>query len=267
MSCASWLRLLLVVSIAGLGGGLLRASDERAAAPDAQKDSEGREPVQNIAKKSPEEIEGNGAAIRKALLTKTKVDATAVPLEEFLNKLAGEHGLPLLIDKGAFADEGVQLDHPVTLQLADVTLRSALALILDPLQLTWVIEDEVLKVTSAANAAERLETRVYDVRKLVSRGEFSDLMEAITACVQPDSWEEAEGPASIGECRSAQAIVLRASAAVRLSLHRRLRILHRNIGGVDSRSRGPRKLEAGRRRGNAIRSAHINRYPANPRSP
>jgi hypothetical protein len=61
----------------------------------------------------------------------------------------------------------VQLDTPVTLKLAGVSLRSVLKLLLEPSQLTWLIEDEVMKITTATKASDRLSVRVYPVGDLV----------------------------------------------------------------------------------------------------
>jgi len=42
-----------------------------------------------------------------------------------------------------------------------------LKLLLEPVQLTYVIEDEVMKITTASKAGEKLQTRVYPVADLV----------------------------------------------------------------------------------------------------
>jgi len=51
--------------------------------------------------------------------------------------------------------------------LSGITLRSALKILLQDLQLTYVIEDEVMKITTVDLANERLSTRVYPVGDLV----------------------------------------------------------------------------------------------------
>jgi hypothetical protein len=48
-----------------------------------------------------------------------------------------------------------------------ITLRSALRLLLQPLGLTYIIEDEVMKITTQAKADEKTSTRVYPVGDLV----------------------------------------------------------------------------------------------------
>ncbi|MDA0590319.1 MAG: hypothetical protein O3C17_20145, partial [Planctomycetota bacterium] len=53
------------------------------------------------------------------------------------------------------------------LVLSGITLRSGLKILLKDLNLTYVIEDEVMKITTVDLANERLSTRVYPVGDLV----------------------------------------------------------------------------------------------------
>ena len=55
----------------------------------------------------------------------------------------------LYLDPQGLAEEGVTTDTPVTINLRqEIMLKSALNLILEPLHLSYVIKDEVLKITS-----------------------------------------------------------------------------------------------------------------------
>jgi uncharacterized membrane protein YgcG len=105
--------------------------------------------------------------IRRALSQPTTVEFLDLPLEDAITFLKEYHNINIYIDKATLADEGVALDQPVTLKLAGVTLRSVLKLLLEPVQLTYVIEDEVMKITTSAKAGEKLQTRVYPVGDLV----------------------------------------------------------------------------------------------------
>ena len=116
-------------------------------------------------------------------------------LEEAIDLIARRHDIPILPAwNGALADESIDRDLPVSLQVTGVTLQSALKLLLEPLGLTWVIEDEVLKITTQAAADRILETRVYDVRKLEDGGIEPDrLAEALRETVRPHTWKR-HGP-------------------------------------------------------------------------
>ena len=105
--------------------------------------------------------------IRRALSQPTTVEFLDLPLEDAITFLKEYHNINIYIDKPTLTDEGVAIDQPVTLKLAGVTFRSVLKLLLEPVQLTYVIEDEVMKITTSAKAGEKLQTRVYPVGDLV----------------------------------------------------------------------------------------------------
>jgi hypothetical protein len=61
----------------------------------------------------------------------------------------------------------VAIDEPINRTLSGITLRSAMKIILEPLGLTYIIEDEVMKITTIIAADEKLSSRVYPVGDLV----------------------------------------------------------------------------------------------------
>jgi hypothetical protein len=105
--------------------------------------------------------------IRRTLSKPTTVEFLDLPLEDCITFLKEYHNINIWLDKPTLTDEGVALDQPITLKLGGVTLRSVLKLLLEPVQLTYVIEDEVMKITTSAKAGEKLTTRVYPVGDLV----------------------------------------------------------------------------------------------------
>ncbi|MFM9960019.1 MAG: VWA domain-containing protein [Planctomycetaceae bacterium] len=97
----------------------------------------------------------------------TEIAFTDTPLTDVVQFLSDYHGIPIIIDNEALVEEGIQPDSPVTRTLTGVKLRSALKIILQPLLLSYVIEDEVMKITTATKEKDRLQTRVYPVGDLV----------------------------------------------------------------------------------------------------
>ena len=97
----------------------------------------------------------------------TEIAFTDTPLTDVVTFLSDYHNIPIIIDNEALQEEGIAPDTAVTRTLTGVKLRSALKIILQPLQLSYVIEDEVMKITTAAKEKERLQTRVYPVGDLV----------------------------------------------------------------------------------------------------
>lgn len=142
--------------------------------------------------------------LRQALLEKTRFSFVEVPLQEAVGRLAEQHQLPLRLDEAKLSDEGIEIEQPVTLTVSDISLRSGLKLLLHPLQLTFVVEDEVIKITTAGSACELLEIRIYDVENLVHLpgevgADFQPLIDLIFATVSPDTWDTVGGEGSLPE--------------------------------------------------------------------
>ncbi len=111
----------------------------------------------------------NEQRIQQALKDTTEVQFTDQPLKDALEYLEDLHKIEIWIDQPALADAGISTDQQVNLVMSGITLRSALRLLLEPLQLTYVIEDEVMKITTQEKADEKMSTRVYPVADLVIR--------------------------------------------------------------------------------------------------
>ena len=105
--------------------------------------------------------------IRKTLDAPTDVDFIEMPLKDALRYLQDLHGINIWLNSARIADEGVSTDQPITLQLTGVRFRSALKLMLEPLALSYVVDDDILKITTAVDASEAISTRVYPIGDLV----------------------------------------------------------------------------------------------------
>ncbi|MBM4094015.1 MAG: VWA domain-containing protein, partial [Planctomycetes bacterium] len=104
--------------------------------------------------------------IYDALLEETILEFDEAPLSEVVDYLKTARNIPIVIDKRALDDVGLGTDTPVTISLAGITLRSALKIMLKELDLTYVIRDEVLKITTPEEAENELITKVYPVGDL-----------------------------------------------------------------------------------------------------
>ena len=90
------------------------------------------------------------------------------PLRDVINQLKDKYDIPILADKKAFEDAGLDLDTTVVTQsVSGISLRSALRLILGDIDLTYLIKDEVMMITTKDKAAENLVIKVYPVGDLV----------------------------------------------------------------------------------------------------
>jgi hypothetical protein len=199
------------------------------------------------------------AKIIAALDAPISVEFTDIPLEDCFVPLRKFHNINIWLDRAAIADRGVALDQPVTLKLAGVRLRSVLKLLLEPMQLTWVIEDDVLKITTTP-CNENMITRVYPVHDLYDgrvicedappdkpvrggpRGESErgDLETAIVRTIHPDSWDGNKGSPSMTYVSGSGSLVIHQTRDAHQQILELLRNLREAKHGV-----GPAPAEEG----------------------
>jgi hypothetical protein len=129
------------------------------------------------------------------------LDFTDAPLEEVVHLLQEDYGIPIQIDGKALEAIGLDQSEPVTANLHNISLRSALRLMLKPLQLAYIIHDEVLLITTPEEAESQLATCVYDLRGVTedtSDKTIGDVIDTITSCVSSETWaENGKGEAEI----------------------------------------------------------------------
>jgi general secretion pathway protein D len=96
------------------------------------------------------------------------VDFQQQPLANVAKTLSDMTGVMMHIDEAGLALEGYSSDMPVTLSLpSQVSLRSALNLLLNTRNLDFQVQNEVLMITSARNTAQANVQRTYSVKDLV----------------------------------------------------------------------------------------------------
>ncbi len=101
--------------------------------------------------------------IRQALGSPTEIEFVDTPLSDAVDYLMDRHGIQIQIDTRALTDAGVGTDTPVTRRLKGTTLRSALRLLLHEVGLTYLIQDEVLLITTPEEAEDRMKASAYPV--------------------------------------------------------------------------------------------------------
>lgn len=181
------------------------------------------------------------AAILEALAEPTDVDFVDTPLTDVVDFLARQHGIQVLLDHRALEREAVDTQTAVTCQVGGISLRSALALILRDFHLSWMIDGEVLLITSRQEADEPQDTRVYDVADLVvdenwpeGTEDFDSLLSLITSAIAPESWPDGNAshffPATIS---TARVLVIPQTREVHEMIEKLLRDI-RAAGGEES---------------------------------
>jgi general secretion pathway protein D len=106
--------------------------------------------------------------IERRLRTPVMLRYDDTPLSEVMDGLSQLAGINIHLDPRGLNQEGVNSDTPVTLNLnKEISLESALNLILEQFHLSYVIKDDVLKITSEQLRDGELVTVTYNVSDLV----------------------------------------------------------------------------------------------------
>jgi hypothetical protein len=154
--------------------------------------------------------------IQKALNSTTELEFVETPLTDVIDYFNHRHKIEIQLDMKALTDANVALDTPITRRLAGITLRSALRLLLHDLELVYILEDEMLLITTKGIEKDTLSTKVYPVRDLLPKNEQADggtaenyqsLLAAIR-CANPGLWQGSSPPGQVESVPSAAAIVV-----------------------------------------------------------
>jgi hypothetical protein len=106
--------------------------------------------------------------IYKALRETTSIDFENTPLADAIEYLKAKHDIEIQLDNKGLVDAALEPSAPVTRKAKGIKLRSALRLVLDDLDLTYVVQDDVLTITSKDKATEIMSVRVYPVADLMT---------------------------------------------------------------------------------------------------
>jgi hypothetical protein len=131
--------------------------------------------------------------VRTMLDDDTSFSFIELPLEDAARYISDLHDIPVILDRRSLKELGITADSPITLSLKNVSLRSALRLMLRDLDLTYMVRDEVLQITSPEQAEGYLEVRIYKLPEILA-DKSEKVMEAMQRTVHTDLWEITGGP-------------------------------------------------------------------------
>jgi S1-C subfamily serine protease/beta-lactamase regulating signal transducer with metallopeptidase domain/protocatechuate 3,4-dioxygenase beta subunit len=107
--------------------------------------------------------------IYKALESPTTLEFDNAPLREVFEKIADQHGVAIVLDAEGLKEVGFDSNSPIDISVKGIQLSSALKLILEPLKLSYVVENGVLNITSQERQKETapliLRGRVLDAKQ------------------------------------------------------------------------------------------------------
>ncbi len=176
-------------------------------------------------------VSAEEARVWEALNQPVSLHFEQTQLEEIFRHIANSQGINIVIDDAGLAEAGVTTRDPISIHVEGVTLRSALKQILDARDLAWLVQDEVLKITSRQRSEGELFTQVYSVADLLhpisksrspvsqdhepaspvatEEADFDSVTALIRTFVQPDSWNESGGPAALAPHSGSRSLVVR----------------------------------------------------------
>ncbi len=107
--------------------------------------------------------------ISEALDQSVDFDVQPQSLKDALDFIAARYQIPIVTDTKALEDANVDLSTEVKGNFPGVKLRNLFKLLLEQMSspITYVIEDEVLKITTVDKASEKLSIRMYPVGDLI----------------------------------------------------------------------------------------------------
>ncbi len=169
---------------------------------------------------SPEELR-----IFKKLQKRVWLSFEKSPLSEVAMQVAARSEMNIVLDPIGLEDERVTTKAEITATANGMRLSTFLEQVLAPLHLDFLVENDVLKITSRTRARGELITKNYSVADLLSteveNGQalfdangLDVLAGKISASVSPETWDELSGPGSIMPYRTTLSLVIRQTADV-----------------------------------------------------
>jgi general secretion pathway protein D len=106
--------------------------------------------------------------IQQKLKTPVMLQYEQQPLSVVLDQIQKLSQINMHLDPQGLSEEGVTTDTPVTIKLSqEISVQSALNLILEPLHLSFLIKNEVLNITSERLREGEVYPRTYNVADLI----------------------------------------------------------------------------------------------------
>ena len=136
--------------------------------------------------------------ILAALAQPSSIECVEKPLVEVLNDLSKRHGIPIRILNQKLEEAGIEPDTPISKQLDGIALRSLLETLLSELELSFLVREGELLITTPEDAESQLVLVAYPVHDLVGLEDHSAtgtaLTDLIESTIAPQGWDSVGGP-------------------------------------------------------------------------
>lgn len=178
--------------------------------------------------------------LERVLTERGSIDFLQLRLRDAVDTLAEQFHLPIKLSNKKLDEASVSPDTPITARLENLPLESILRVILKDLELTFVIREEMIQITTPEDAESQLELRVYPVLDLVVEraidprdgvmkeyADYDSLIEVIISSVKPDSWNDVGGPGPVDSFANAGVLVIAQTREVHNQIQGLLQALRR----------------------------------------
>ncbi len=105
--------------------------------------------------------------IERKLLGPVSLNFKDTPLSQVIEDLGNITGVNVVPDTFAFQEGGINDNQPVTLRVDNISLKSALNMLLRKVRLTYMVKDEALQITTEDHAKGKTKVVTYPVGDLV----------------------------------------------------------------------------------------------------
>lgn len=112
------------------------------------------------------------------------------PLNDVINFIQESTGGNFIIFANDLGEEGLTIEEPVTISLSNVSLKTTLEMILNPIGLTYVVDRDIVKITTWLKASEMWKTRVYPVADLCQTPVDYLVLESVIKNANLGKWRE-----------------------------------------------------------------------------
>ena len=157
-----------------------------------------------------EPVRPTEAAIHSALAKKGDFTFDNLPLDALPEKIHEHYGIASQFDVFALKDASIDPKSTVVRQqVRGITLRSALNRCLSGYGLTWLVQNEILLITTNDKAGSVLNVRLYPIGDLIERADAGnepnsspvdnamEYVRIIASTVDPTTWAQASGRGAI----------------------------------------------------------------------
>lgn len=147
--------------------------------------------------------------------------AEPTPLAQIVAQLQKASGIKIVFDGLGLAEAGVSPQDEASLSTDQEPLADVLDRLLEPLKLAyWIVNADLLAITSQREVAEELEVEIYPVESLLKGEATDDFIASISKEVAAETWPDMGGPGALTVDALSSHLIVLAPQAVQIELEK-----------------------------------------------